>query len=293
MCILYLYGKSQQHMKGCTMNNHPNSKWFTDAALSAIFLAAFFQNQTGLSLHQWIGVAAAALAAYHLETHWDWIGSVTRRFFRKTSNRARIYYLFDAGILVGFCLIGITGLAISSWLNLSLNHYDLWRNVHVYASILTLILTGIKIGIHWRWIAATARKIFARSMPQTRHETPLLRSVPAAIPITSRQQMSRSDFLKVIGIVGIASFLALRSAASSLATSAASQTLSDGTTDISSSASASGTSGSQTALSGPTSGSTSSQACTIQCGRRCSFPGQCRRYVDGNGNGYCDNGECL
>jgi hypothetical protein len=34
-------------------------------------------------------------------------------------------------------------------------------------------------------------------------------------------------------------------------------------------------------------------ACTIRCPRGCSFPGHCRRYVDQNGNGKCDLGECL
>ena len=34
-------------------------------------------------------------------------------------------------------------------------------------------------------------------------------------------------------------------------------------------------------------------SCTIRCGRRCSYPGHCRRYTDSNGNGRCDLGECT
>jgi hypothetical protein len=166
---------------------------------------------------------------YHLVMHWAWVAGVRRRFFTKTSNRARSYYLLDAGILAGFFTIGITGLAISSWLNLSLANYDLWRSVHVYAASLTLALTGIKVGLHWRWIILTTRRIFARPAAQTRGEIPAVRPIPAAASITNRKQMSRSDFLKVVGIVGCASILALRSAAGSLETVSASHELSAGT----------------------------------------------------------------
>jgi hypothetical protein len=33
--------------------------------------------------------------------------------------------------------------------------------------------------------------------------------------------------------------------------------------------------------------------CSVRCRRGCSFPGHCRRYIDSNGNGKCDLGECL
>jgi hypothetical protein len=47
-------------------------------------------------------------------------------------------------------------------------------------------------------------------------------------------------------------------------------------------------------LSGPLSGSVQAAgACTVRCGKRCVYPGRCRRYADDNRNGLCDLGECL
>jgi hypothetical protein len=34
-------------------------------------------------------------------------------------------------------------------------------------------------------------------------------------------------------------------------------------------------------------------SCVVRCGRRCSYPGHCRRDVDTDGNWRCDPGECL
>jgi hypothetical protein len=37
----------------------------------------------------------------------------------------------------------------------------------------------------------------------------------------------------------------------------------------------------------------SSGECSVICDKGCSYPGQCRRYVDTNGNGICDLTECT
>ena len=35
-----------------------------------------------------------------------------------------------------------------------------------------------------------------------------------------------------------------------------------------------------------------SPSCTVVCDKGCVYPGQCRRYIDENGNGFCDLTEC-
>ena len=41
------------------------------------------------------------------------------------------------------------------------------------------------------------------------------------------------------------------------------------------------------------SSSSTASTCRVRCNKRCSYPGHCRKYVDSNGNGKCDLGECL
>jgi hypothetical protein len=40
-------------------------------------------------------------------------------------------------------------------------------------------------------------------------------------------------------------------------------------------------------------GSVTGGSCRVQCSKRCSYPGKCRKYVDRNNNKKCDLGECL
>jgi hypothetical protein len=126
------------------MKDTLQKRWLVDAALLIGFLICFFLDLTGLALHQWLGIAAGALAAYHLLSHTNWVKAVTRRFFGKTSAQARLYYLIDALLLTGFAGMIGTGLVISTWLNLSLASYAAWHTVHFLSAILTLLVTVLK-----------------------------------------------------------------------------------------------------------------------------------------------------
>ena len=138
--------------------NKQKHQWLIDAALFGGFLLSFWLELTGVALHQWLGVAIGVVAGYHLVTHWTWVKSVTDRFFRQTSRQARLYYVIDATVLIGLATISVTGLLISTWFDLALANFSAWKTIHVIASIGTLAAVVAKLGLHWRWIVATARR---------------------------------------------------------------------------------------------------------------------------------------
>lgn len=249
--------------------------WMIDAILLGGCLAAFFLDLTGLVLHQWLGVAVGLLAAYHFLSHWDWVKSVARRFLGQTPGQARRYFLVDAGLMLGFALILVTGLVISSWLALPLENYAAWKNIHVVASIVTLLIVVVKIGLHWRWIVKTAQRFLVPTAPAAA-------SLPMQ-PIPALARMDRRSFLALMGIVSIASVIAIKSALDG--TSVLTETTILGTTpqEIDQAKQATTT----------LSNNTSSSGCAVRCNKRCSYPGHCRRYVDANRNNRCDLGECV
>lgn len=198
------------------MNKTLNSKWLVDVTLFAVFLIAFFLDLTGLALHQWIGVAAGALALYHLATHGNWVITVTGRFFGKTTARARLYYLLDGLIFAGFLVTGLTGLVISTWLDLTFISYAAWASIHIQASIVTLVLTVVKIGLHWRWIVATGKKIFQEPGQAPQRRPIPVRAAAVAVPAQASRQVSRRDFINLMGLVSVSAIVALSRAAGGL-----------------------------------------------------------------------------
>ena len=247
--------------------------WIIDATLFGGFLLALWLDLTGLAVHQWLGIAVGALAGYHLAAHWSWVKAVTGRLFGRTSTQSRQFYTVDAGLAVGFVAIAVTGLVISTWLDLSLMSYAVWRNVHVLASVVTLFLVVVKIGLHWRWIVSTARRrIFPAPAPVRQADA--VQAVPAVTP------MGRRDFVRLMAGV---SAVALLAGVNALSGDAGDQV--GGASAVQAAE--------NTTVQGSTSPASTTSSCRVRCGRRCSYPGHCHRYVDANNNGRCDLGECL
>jgi hypothetical protein len=267
------------------MKTKQKTYWWIDILLFTGFLLAFFLSFTGIELHQWIGVFGGLLALYHLLVHSDWVDAVSKRLFTNVSGKVLLKYIVDSLLLAGFVLIILTGLVISAWLGVALNNDTSWLTVHIIASISTMLAVMVKLALHWRWIAKTTRTIIMPSVP-TLANSPQLQAVQV-----KRRSMDRRDFLKIFGVAGGASLIAMLSATRSLAA------LQDAELSTTTQAETSNSSSYYINQSGiPQSSSdwfSSSGSCSIQCGRRCSYPGQCRRYTDSNNNNRCDFGECA
>jgi hypothetical protein len=217
--------------------NTQQSRWYIDLALFTAFIAAFFLDLTGLGLHQWLGIGVLAISLYHLITHWKWVKSVTSKFFSQSGQQSKFYYLIDAAILLGMLTIIGTGVVISSWLNLTMIDYPVWRTIHIVASAATLVLTVAKIGLHWRWIVATARKALSFT-PAVAATAPALTRTSAAKPAPAARSYTRREFVGLMGLVGIASVVALSNTlkglqfVTSTVAEASSNTVSGSTADI-------------------------------------------------------------
>jgi hypothetical protein len=270
--------------------------WWIDAAFLFLFWIAFFPELTGLAFHEWLGVAAVGLALIHLILHWSWVETVTLRFFSSASSRPRIYYLLDLGVLLGFVMILLTGLLISTWLDLPLYDLAAWTRVHLLTSVFTLLTVALKLVIHWRWIASCARRYVF---------DPVRAGFASSAPPRRPSPLGRRDFLKVTGILGAATALTVHGLFDS-PVEAQAQSISaepavpdpPPSSANADSPSASSPPDADPAAETPDGASDptptpSPDACTVLCPNGCAYPGRCRRYVDRNGNNWCDNGECL
>lgn len=218
--------------------------------------------------------------------------------------RARLCYLLDAAIWVGFNMIILTGLVISTWLNLPLSNYEVWKNMHVFSSILTLLTVVLKLALHWRWIVKTMGSFFSRPAVT---RLPLPQTAGAALrtaqtqPLVVSKSVDRRQFLALMGSVSlvsgaaIANVLIKRHSEETAALIQATATPQPTATTITQPTAAATEAAAPTVpvMQEAPVNAASQQSCTVRCPRGCSYPGRCRRYTDANGNGLCDMGECL
>jgi hypothetical protein len=306
--------------------------WWVDFILFTGFILAFLLDVTGLSLHQWGGLFICILATYHLLRHWKWIINLLQRFFQKRLGSPRLRFMIDLLLMVGFEIIFLSGLLISTWLELPLSDYLFVRNLHVFASISTLALLVLKVALHVRWIISSMRKIFQKPVFHSPHTCKAHLSQPNIV------NQERRAALRLMGTVGVASLSALIIGGSTtfrsiftedngVQESPAPDTLPTSTSPSSPTPTASPTpktltepqahtqrrnrgqnqviptsipsasaTQSHSAAADPTltpTPTSTASACVVRCPKGCAYPGSCRRYVDANFNNLCDLGECL
>jgi hypothetical protein len=143
-----------------------------DGAIFAGFLLATDPHATGQTIHEWLGIAFGVGIITHLLLHWKWIVNVVRRFFSKLPGQVRINSLLNSLLFIDVTLIIFSGLMISkvvlSTFGLSGSHDAIWRWLHTFSSSAALIIVGLHIALHWKWIVATIKRYAWQPLANTR-----------------------------------------------------------------------------------------------------------------------------
>ena len=131
-------------------------KLLIDIMMTLAVILLMDPHATGLSVHEWGGLVICAVFLVHALLNWKWIACITGRFFTRLPGKSRINYCIDALLVVGFFLIVLSGMAIAktidfAWLSLP-GTWPFWRNLHLFASLVTLLAVGAHVGLHWKWV---------------------------------------------------------------------------------------------------------------------------------------------
>jgi len=141
--------------------NRSKINLFLDIALALAFAVELEMHFTGLRLHELLGLAFGIAFIIHIILHFDWIVSITRHFFRKLFHESRLNYVLNIAVFVDMVAATVTGILISRTLGLSISlgqSQGTIRQLHTLTSEGTLLLIGLHVALHWKWIATHAKK---------------------------------------------------------------------------------------------------------------------------------------
>ncbi len=134
-------------------------KILLDVVLLGLLLLMYQKQVISMSFHEIGGLALLGLFLVHLLINRRWIASVTRRLFsKKIPARTRIGYLIDVLLVAAFALVGVSGILISKQL-FSFHGGYAWKTIHYTAAAAALILMGVHLALHWRFVLHTMKKI--------------------------------------------------------------------------------------------------------------------------------------
>jgi len=143
--------------------------YLIDITIFVAFLVAMNPHMTGMSVHEWLGIAFGGAIVTHLLLHWPWIVGITQRFFGQITNGARLNYLVNLLFFIDMTIIIFTGIMISESalpaMGITVASGFAWRGLHTTAANLALPILGLHVALHWRWIVNTTKRYFGKVRP--------------------------------------------------------------------------------------------------------------------------------
>lgn len=140
--------------------------YLVDLAIFLAFLVAMDPHSTGIAVHEWLSIAFGAAIITHLLLHWSWLVGITRRLFGHVTGEARVNYILNWLFFIDMTIVLFTGIMISEAvlpaLGLSVAHSFAWRRLHDLSANLALLILGLHVALHWRWIVNTTKGFFGR-----------------------------------------------------------------------------------------------------------------------------------
>jgi uncharacterized membrane protein len=137
-----------------TISDSVRFRW--DILLFTVFVASTVPAVTSFAVHEWLGVAFAALVLVHLLFNWRWIIDVSRRMFSKLPGEIRFNHIWDALLFVLLMTVTVSGLLISEDVLPALGFHsrsdDFWREIHDSTTTFLMMAIGVHIAMHARWL---------------------------------------------------------------------------------------------------------------------------------------------
>lgn len=139
--------------------------WIDLALLVAFTLDYSFQF-TGLTVHEWIGVALAPVLLLHVTLHWDWILRTTKRLVGRRGGREAVRWAVDLALMLAMTLCVASGLFISRHaipaLGFGTTPDAFWTGLHTTTADATVALVAVHVAMSWRWLVSVGRRIMIR-----------------------------------------------------------------------------------------------------------------------------------
>lgn len=133
-----------------------------DFAIFVAFVVATAPRFTGIAVHEWLSLAFAMVIVVHVVIHWQWIVTVGQGFVRKLGAMGRFSFVLNLLLFIAVTLVIYSGVAISRdampSLGIDIRGTMAWRGLHHAFSNICVVLIGLHLALHWRWIVNLFRR---------------------------------------------------------------------------------------------------------------------------------------
>jgi hypothetical protein len=155
-----------------------------DLGILSAFLIAAEPHLTGVTVHEWLGVAFGGTILIHLLLHWKWIVQIGSQYFKNLFHISRLKFLVDIVLLVAMTTLILSGILISksflSTLGIQVTVARSWKMIHASASSVALLMTALHFALNWGWVKTMTAKYLIAPL---RALVPAKKLQPVVVPV--------------------------------------------------------------------------------------------------------------
>jgi len=150
-----------------TKKRNPNQTKFIIDIVAFVLLAIVCAPQvTGIAWHEWLSITFVIPIVIHLLLNWKWIVNVLQRFFKKLPGQTRFNQIWDVFLFILMVEVTVTGFFISEALlpalGIAVTIDPFWVALHNTTANVFLLLMGVHLAMHWKWITNTFKRVVSR-----------------------------------------------------------------------------------------------------------------------------------
>lgn len=159
------------------------SRLLLDVGMLTALLTTYTPSATGVTIHEWLGIAVIVPLLVHLVINWEWTVNIATRLFERIRNASRLNLVVDTLLFASAAAVMLSGLMISKValpaIGLSVTPTAAWIALHSVTADTTIALLLAHFALHFSWAARTLGMLGAKT-----HAQPTSR--PAAAPARAR-----------------------------------------------------------------------------------------------------------
>lgn len=128
-------------------------KLVLDLVMFIGMMLMYSKNVISLDFHEIGGLVVLGIMLVHLLINGDWVKAVSKQLFNKNiPGKSRISWIVDFLLLVCTIVMIVTSLLISKKLFPAIGNHAALNPIHFCAAVVFLVLVGIHVGLHFRFI---------------------------------------------------------------------------------------------------------------------------------------------
>ena len=128
-------------------------KLILDLIMFTGMMLMYSKNAVSLEFHEIVGLIVLGIMLVHLLINGDWVKAVSKQLFDKNiPAKSKLSWVVDFLLLMCTIVMIVTSLLISKKLFPAIGNHAALNPIHFCAAVMFLVLVGIHVGLHFRFI---------------------------------------------------------------------------------------------------------------------------------------------